>query len=501
MQRAQKLILAIDQGTTGSTVLLFGSNGAVRGRGYAEFPQHFPQPGWVEHEPEEIWQSVLKALRQALRKAGAGSAKNVAAIGITNQRETVVIWDRQHGQAVGRAVVWQDRRTAGICDELRRAGHETRVRNATGLLLDPYFSGTKLTWRLRHDRALKRRAERGELAFGTVDSWLLWKLTGGRTHATDYTNASRTLLFHIDRRRWDPYLLDLFGVPASLLPEVRDSSGQFGVTSGVSALPDGIPILGVAGDQQAALYGQGCVHPGESKNTYGTGAFLVRNVGVKRILSRSGLLSTLACDASGKPVYALEGSVFIAGAVIQWLRDGLGLFKRAADSERLARQVPDSGGTVLIPAFVGLGAPYWRPEARGAWMGLTRGTTRAHLARAALESIAYQTLDVWDAMNRDSAQKPKTLRVDGGAAANDFLMQFQADLLGVPVERPRLLETTALGAAALAAQAAGLWKGGVIPGDAGRTQKRFAPRWDKRQRDEAIRKWRSAIGVLLGERR
>ena len=501
MNRAQKLLLAIDQGTTGSTALLFGSDGTLRGRGYAEFPQHFPEPGWVEHDPEEIWQSVLKALRQALRKAGAGSAGRVSAIGITNQRETAVLWDRTSGHPVGRAIVWQDRRTSGICDELRHSGYEEHVRHATGLLLDPYFSATKLTWRLRHDRPLRRRAERGEIAFGTVDSWLLWKLTKGRTHATDYTNASRTLLFHIDRREWDPSLCDLFEVPAAMLPEVRDSSGEFGVTSEVPVLPNGIPILGVAGDQQAALYGQGCVRPGESKNTYGTGAFLVRNLGGKRIVSQSGLLTTLACDAAGQPVYALEGSVFIAGAVIQWLRDGLGIVSKAADTDRLARQVPDSGGTVLIPAFVGLGAPYWRPEARGAWLGLTRGTTRAHLVRAALESIAFQTLDVWDAMNRDAGQKPKSLRVDGGAAANDFLMQFQADLLGVPVERPRLLETTALGAAALAARAAGLWKGGSIPASAGRTEKRFLPRLDKRHRDEAAQRWRNAVAVLLGSSR
>ncbi len=494
------LLLAIDQGTTGSTVLVLGADGSLRGRGYTELPQHFPEPGWVEHDAEEIWRSVLASLRQALRAAGVSSRRDgarIAGIGITNQRETTLLWDRRTGRAAGRAIVWQDRRTAALCGEFRRAGHERRVREATGLLLDPYFSATKLTWRLRHDAALRRRAARGELAFGTVDSWLLWRLTGGRAHATDPTNASRTLLFHIERRRWDARLCDLFEVPADLLPEVRTSSGEFGATRGVPGLPDGVPILGVAGDQQAALYGQGCVRAGQAKNTYGTGAFLVLNTGARRVRSKSGLLTTLACDAEGRPVFALEGSVFVAGAVVQWLRDGLGVIATAAESERLARSVPDSGGTVLVPAFVGLGAPYWEPEVRGAWLGLTRGTTRAHLVRAALESIAFQTRDVFEALSADAGRRAPALRVDGGAAANDFLMQRQADLLGIPVERPRFLETTGLGAAALAARAAGLWKGGAVPGDAGRIERRFRPRLSRREREVLLARWRAAVATLL----
>ena len=492
-------LIAIDQGTTGTTVLVMDGSGKPRGRGYSELPQHFPRPGWVEHDGEEIWKSVLTALRQALRQASVGRKKTlpVAALGITNQRETVLLWDRKTGRPLQRAMVWQDRRTADLCGAFRKRGHEPLVKRSTGLLLDPYFSATKLTWIFRKHRTLTRRAERGAVAFGTIDSWLLWKLTGGASHATDHTNASRTLLFNISKRRWDAKLLDLFEVPASILPEVKNSSGLFGVTRGVPGLTDGIPILGVAGDQQAALYGQGCVRPGQIKNTYGTGAFLMINTGSRRVTSRSGLLTTLACDSAGKPVYALEGSVFIAGAVVQWLRDGLAILDHAADSERLARSVPDTAGTVLIPAFVGLGAPYWNPQARGAWLGLTRGVTRAHLVRAALESIAYQTRDVFDAMTTDSGCRSRKLRVDGGAAANNFLMQFQADVLGITVERPRFLETTALGALSLAARAAGIWPAGRPPGNLSRIERRFAPALSRSRREALYADWRAAVSRLL----
>jgi glycerol kinase len=489
------LLVAIDQGTTGTTVLIVDAAGRVRGRGYAEFPQHFPHPGWVEHDGEEIWRSVLKALRQALPRAKR--APSIAALGITNQRETTLLWERRTGRPVARAIVWQDRRTADLCAKLRRDGHEAKIRRRTGLLLDPYFSATKLAWMLRHNRRLARRASSGELAFGTVDSWLLWKLTGGRLHATDFTNASRTLLFDLGRRRWDGKLCELFEVPEPLLPEVRNSSGPFGEAVRVPGIPDGTPILGVAGDQQAALYGQGCVRAGQIKNTYGTGAFLMMNTGDRRITSKNGLLTTLACDSRGRPTYALEGSVFVAGAVVQWLRDGLDVLRDAAESERLARSVPDSGGTVLVPAFVGLGAPYWNPEVRGAWLGLTRGTTLAHLVRAALESIAYQSRDVFDAMAEDAGRRPPALRVDGGATVNDLLMQMQADILGVSVERPKHLETTALGAMALAAQACGLWKGGRLPGDLGKISRRFAPKLARARREALYQSWRAAVTTLL----
>ncbi|HKW50614.1 MAG TPA: glycerol kinase GlpK, partial [Candidatus Eisenbacteria bacterium] len=442
-------LLAIDEGTTGSRAMLLNGEGSVVARGYAELPQHFPKPGWVEHDGEEIWETTLHAIRDALAsdpKAGAP----LAAIGITNQRETTLVWDRESSRPIARAIVWQDRRTAPRCEALRRAGHERAISRRTGLRLDPYFSATKLEWLLDHTTGARARAKKGDLAFGTVDSWLVWKLTGGRVHATDPTNASRTLLYDIRRHGWDDGLLSLFRAPASLLPEVRPSAGNFGVTRGVPGIPDGVPIRGIAGDQQAALFGQGCVAPGGLKNTYGTGCFLMLHTGKKPVASRSGLLTTVACGSKGEAAYALEGSVFIAGAAIQWLRDGLGILRSAADSEPLARSVPDSGGTHLVPAFAGLGAPYWRPEARGIWCGLTRGTTSAHLTRAALESVAFQSRDVVEAMNRDAGVKIRRLLVDGGATQNDFLMQFQADVLGVAIERPAMLETTALGAAHLA---------------------------------------------------
>jgi glycerol kinase len=491
------VILTIDQGTTGTTVLVLDRRGAIRGRGYAELPQYFPKPGWVEHDGEEIWATVLRATSAALESADVPPG-GIAAIGITNQRETTLLWERKSGTPVGRAIVWQDRRTAERCAALARRGLEPEVRRRTGLRLDPYFSGTKLEWMLA--RGGRGRARAGWLAFGTVDTWLLWKLTGGRVHATDPTNASRTLLFDIGKRAWDPTMLRLFGVPASLLPDVRPSCGEFGVTRAVTGLPDGIPIAGIAGDQQAALFGQGCVTAGQSKNTYGTGCFMLLHTGQRRRLSRAGLLTTIACGPEGEPAYALEGSVFIAGAAIQWLRDGLRILESAAESETLARSVEDSGGVVLVPAFVGLGAPYWRPEVRGAILGLTRGATRAHLARAALESLAFQTRDVFDAMARDAGKRVTVLRVDGGAAANDFLMQYQADLLGVAVERPKVVETTALGAGLLAGLAVGLWRS---PRELERVRgvdRVFRPRRTRAWREAEYARWTRAVGALLRAR-
>ena len=496
---SRDLVLAIDQGTTGSTALLLDHSGTVRGRGYAELPQHFPRPGWVEHDGEEIWASVGEAVRAAPREeARKGPARaRIAAIGITNQRETTLVWERASGQPVARAIVWQDRRTSARCAELKRQGAEPEVRRRTGLVLDPYFSATKLEWLLRHTRGLLPRAKRGALAFGTVDTWLLWKLTGGATHATDPTNASRTLLFNLARRRWDDDLLERFGVPEALLPEVRPSSGTFGRTRGVSFLPEGIPVSGIAGDQQAALFGQGCVAAGQSKNTYGTGCFLLFHTGDRIVRSRFGLLTTVACGPRGEAAYALEGSVFIAGAAVQWLRDGLGILERASESERIAASVPDSGGVVLVPAFVGLGAPYWRPDVRAALLGLTRGTTRAHIVRATLESLAFQSRDLVEAMARDAKRPLRVLKVDGGAAANNLLMQFQADLLGIPVQRPRMIETTALGAGLLAGLGAGLWTSQADLERVRRIERVFSPRRPRAWREAEHARWKSAVATLL----
>jgi len=488
------LVLAIDQGTTGTTVLALDGDGRVRGRGYAELPQHFPRPGWVEHDGGEIWRSVLDALAAA--RAGLGDAP-IAAIGITNQRETTLLWDRATGEPAARAIVWQDRRTADRCAALRRRGLEPEVRRRTGLRLDPYFSATKLEWLLAHVPGLKARARRGGIAFGTVDSWVLWKLSGGEVHATDPTNASRTLLYDIVRRRWDERLLARFGVPAAVLPQVLPSSGLFGLTRGVPGVADGVAIAGIAGDQQAALFGQGCVAAGQSKNTYGTGCFLLLHTGARRVPSRAGLLTTIACDADGAPAYALEGSVFIAGAAIQWLRDGLGLMTSAPESEGLAGAVEDSGGVVMVPAFVGLGAPWWRPDVRGAIFGITRGTTRAHLVRATLESLAFQTRDVAEAMARDAGRRLRVLRVDGGAAANDLLMQIQADLLGVPVERPAVVETTALGAGLLAGLATGFWSSHRDLDRARRIERTFKPAKNAAWRRAETDRWRRAVETLL----
>ena len=493
-----RLVLAIDQGTTGTTVLVLDHRGAVLGRGYSELPQHFPRPGWVEHDGEEIWRSVLQATAESLTAARA-DRRRLAAIGITNQRETTLVWDRATGRPLARAVVWQDRRTADRCTALKRRGLERDVRRRTGLRLDPYFSATKLSWLFQHVAGLRALARRRRVAFGSVDSWLLWKLTDGAVHATDPTNASRTLLYHIGRQQWDERLLELFGVPESVLPEVRPSSGEFGRTRGVPGLPDELPIAGIAGDQQAALFGQGCVSPGQSKNTYGTGCFLLLHTGGRPRVSHAGLLTTVACGPRGEPAYALEGSVFVAGAALQWLRDGLRILPQAGDSEAMARGVEDTGGVVLVPAFVGLGAPYWRPDARGAIFGLTRGTTRAHLVRAALESLAFQTRDVIEAMARDADRRIRVLRVDGGAAANDFLMQYQADLLGIPVERPRVLETTALGAGLLAGLAAGLWGSHRELARVRQVERVFRPRQGRAWREAEVRRWKSAVRALLAK--
>ena len=495
-----RYVLALDQGTTGSTALLLSRSGDVRARGYAELPQHFPKAGWVEHDGEEIWRSVLQAVAACLRKARA-KPSDIAAIGITNQRETTLVWDRRTGRPVARAIVWQDRRTSPRCEQLKRVGFEREVRKRTGLVLDPYFSATKLEWLLKNVRGLRARAARGDVAFGTVDSWLVWKLTGGAVHATDPTNASRTMLYDIRRHAWDAVLLRRFGVPRAVLPEVRPSSGDFGVTAGVRGLPNGIPVAGVAGDQQAAMFGQGCVSRGQSKNTYGTGCFLLMQTGTDLVASRAGLLTTVACGPKGEATYALEGSVFIAGAALQWLRDGLQILEKAADSEAMARSVDDSQGVVMVPAFVGLGAPYWRSDVRGALLGLTRGTTRAHVARATLESLAFQSRDLVEAMRSDLKRRAgraslRTLRVDGGATANDFLMQYQADLLGIRVERPRVVETTALGAGMLAGLAVGFWKSHAELAKARKLQRTFKPAKRKKWRETEYARWQQAVRTL-----
>jgi glycerol kinase len=469
----------------------------VLGRAYSEFRQLYPRPGWVEHDAAEIWQVTLRVMQEAISAARAEHrGLELASIGITNQRETVVLWERETGEPVHHALVWQDRRTADRCRQLKEAGREAWVSERTGLVLDPYFSATKIEWLLEHVPGLRVRADAGELAAGTIDSWLIWKLTGGRTHATDATNASRTLLYDIRRQCWDDELLTLFGVPRALLPDVRPSSGEFGVSdanvAGVS-----LPIGGVAGDQQAALFGQGCVSAGQAKNTYGTGAFLLLNTGTEPVISRRGLLTTIACGKAGKPVYALEGSIFIAGAAIQWLRDGLGIIARAEETETLARSLASNDGVYLVPAFVGLGAPHWNAEARGMIVGLTRGAGRAHLARAALEAMAYGTHDVLRAMESDSGVATTELGVDGGATHNNWLMQFQADIIGVPVHRPDFVETTVLGAAGLAGIAAGIWKDADDFMASRKEPVVFSPRMNMSERDTLIAGWNRAVLAAL----
>ena len=485
-------VLAIDQGTTGSTCLMVGADGRIGGRGYREITQHYPRPGWVEHDASEILERTLAAARDAVSQAG----ETPAAIGITNQRETIVLWDRATGAPVGRAIVWQDRRTASRCAELTAAAD--RIAALTGLVIDPYFSATKLEWMLR-DPALRGRAERGELAAGTIDSWLIWNLTGGEVHATDPTNASRTQLFDIDALGWSDELCELFHIPRSLLPEVRPSSGDFGATRD-ALFGHPIPIAGVAGDQQAALFGQGCWTRGDAKCTYGTGAFLLLNTGERRPTGGGGLLTTVGCDARGRVAYALEAAIFIAGAAVQWLRDELGIIAAAAETDPLARSVESTGGVYFVPALVGLGAPHWEPRARGAILGITRGTNRAHLARAALEAMAYSAHDVLETMianvgaGSDLGTRP--LRVDGGATANDWLVQFQADVLGQEVERPDMIDTTALGAAGLAGLASGVWPD---PGAflASRKVRRFAPGEGRQSARAGVKEWRRAVRATL----
>ncbi len=490
-------ILAIDQGTTGTRALFYDKRGRICASAYQEFTQHYPHPGWVEHDPEEIWKSTLRVIGRALTSAHI-SPKNIASIGITNQRETTILWDKKTGRPVSRAIVWQDRRTADFCEKLKKAGEESWIRKKTGLVLDPYFSATKIRWLLDNLPGLKHRAQRGEILFGTIDTWLLWKLTGGKIHATDATNASRTLLYNLKKLDWDSGLLKVFKIPSAILPKVHPSSFNYGKTVAGGPLKSGISIHALVGDQQGALYGQGCYDPGEIKNTYGTGCFLMVNQGRKYREPPAGLIGTLACDEKGQPVYALEGAIFIAGAVIQWLRDGLGLIHRAAETEKISRGLKDTGGVTVIPAFTGLGSPYWEPNVRGAIFGLTRGTRKEHLVKAALDSIAFQTLDVFEAMSKALGRKPRFLKVDGGATANDYLMQFQADLLGTPVLRTDRAESTAWGAAKLAGIGCGFWKSASVV-DQLRRYKKFLPRMSAQERSEKIRGWRAAVQRLLGK--
>lgn len=484
-------VIAIDQGTTGTTVLVLDEELRLRGRGYREFRQHYPEPGWVEHDPEEIWGSVTGALGEALAAARLGPG-DVAAIGLTNQRETAVLWERASGRPVHRAIVWQDRRTASACAALTAAGHAERVRALAGLPIDPYFSATKVAWMLDH-AGLRARAEAGELAFGTVDSFLLHRLTGGAVHATDVSNASRTLVFDLARLDWSDELLGIFGVPRALLPAVAPSAGVLGQTRGVPGVADGVPVAGIAGDQQAALFGQACFEPGDAKCTYGTGAFVLVNAGSKPLPSRFGLLSTVGWQIGDEVVYALEGSSFIAGAAVQWLRDGLGLIKSAHEVENLARSVASSDGVTFVPALAGLGAPYWDPGARGLISGLTRGTTAAHLARATLEGIAFSVNDLLGAMADDLGKPLGRMRVDGGAAANDLLMQFQSDVGQLVVERPSELESTARGAAMLAGVGAGLFRTGGEASQMIAVERTFHPSMAEAERSERLAGWRDAV--------
>ncbi len=489
-----RYVLALDQGTTSSRAILFDHEGNVRASASMEFRQHYPRPGWVEHDAEEIWRSQIATAEKVLA-TGQASADDVVAIGITNQRETVVLWDRATGKPVHRAIVWQCRRTAEACDRIRQQGFDRTLREKTGLVTDAYFSGTKIAWLLENVPGLRERAERGELAAGTIDSWLIWNLTAGRAHVTDVSNASRTMLFNLHTLQWDEEILRYFKIPPSLLPTVQASSGVLGETR---LWGKSIPIAGVAGDQQASLFGHQCFEPGSAKNTYGTGLFLLMNAGEEIPRSDSGLIATAAWQRNGRTVYALEGSVFIAGAAIQWLRDGLRLIESAEESEALARTVPDTGGVYLVPAFVGLGAPHWDPYARGVVVGLTRGTERAHLVRAALEAMTFQTREVLEAMAQDAGHPPERLRVDGGAARNDFLCQFQADILGLPVERPATTEATALGAAYLAGLGVGFWKDERELASQLRMARRFEPQMSPARRDELFAGWRRAVGRAKG---
>ena len=490
-----RFVLALDQGTTSSRAIVFDRQARMVAMAQRELPQHYPQPGWVEHDPEQIWEGQLGCARQALQQAGA-TAADLAAIGIANQRETTVLWERASGRALANAIVWQDRRTAADCTRLRERGLEDEIRQRSGLLLDPYFSATKIAWLLDHVPLARQRAQRGELAVGTVDAWLLFRLTGGAVHATDISNASRTQLLSLQTLQWDPQLLAWFGIPPAILPRIVDSSGVAGSTL-AHWFGAPVPIAGIAGDQQAATFGQACFRPGMAKNTYGTGCFLLLHAGNTPPAPGKGLLATAGWRlADGKCDYLLEGSVFAGGAVVQWLRDGLGIIGAASEIEDLARQVPDTGGVVLVPAFAGLGAPYWDPNARGALLGLTRGTTRAHVARAALEAIALQSTELLQALRAGGASLTE-LRVDGGAAANDLLMQMQADLLGVPVVRPKCIETTALGAAFLAGLAVGFWRDTGELSGLWQSERVFEPQWGEDRRAALLHAWRRAVGRSL----
>lgn len=492
MGKDKKYILAIDQGTTSSRAILFDRDSNIKASAQKEFTQHFPKAGWVEHDANEIWLSVIAVYMEVMVKSSV-SPEEVAAIGITNQRETTVVWDKETGIPIYNAIVWQSRQTDAICDELQQQGYEEMIRSKTGLLIDPYFSGTKVKWILDHVEGARQRAERGELLFGTIDTWLVFKLSGGKAHVTDYSNASRTLLYNIYELCWDEELLALFQVPKLMLPEVKPSSCVYTTTANYHFFNQEIPIAGIAGDQQAALFGQTCYKPGMGKNTYGTGCFMLMNTGKKPIKSTHGLLTTIAWGLDGKVEYALEGSIFVAGSAVQWLRDGLRMIDTAAESERIAESVTDSDGVYVVPAFVGLGAPYWDDKARGAIFGITRGTTKAHFVRATLESLAYQSRDMIEAMAKDSGIELEMLKVDGGAVKNDLLMQFQSDILGVAVERPTLSETTALGAAYLAGLAVGFWN------DCGELTKRyhidkiFMPEMEADKRESLYKGWKRAV--------
>ena len=490
-------LLALDQGTSSSRSIVFDEHGRIRAMAQREFRQHYPRPGWVEHDPMEIWHSQLETAREALQRAGL-QAGDIRSIGITNQRETTLVWERRSGRPIHPAIVWQDRRAEPLCAQLREAGHGDWVRERTGLVIDAYFSATKIRWLLDEVPGARAAAERGELAFGTVDSWLLWQLTGGRVHATDVSNAARTLLLDIRTQRWDDELLALFDIPASLLPEVRPSSHVFGETL-PELLGASVPVGGMAGDQQSALFGQACLSPGQAKNTYGTGCFMLMHAGERFRASENGLVTTSACRTGGAPApeFALEGSVFIGGAVVQWLRDGLRAIESSHEVQALAASVPDAGGVLMVPAFTGLGAPYWDADARGAIVGLTRGTTMAHIARAALESIAFQSAALLQAMSRDAVaaggEPVSELRVDGGACVNDLLMQFQADLLGIPVLRPKVIETTALGAAFLAGLSAGVWRDPAELAALWQAERVFHPTLPRERAQERMAQWERAV--------
>ena len=487
-----KFIMALDQGTTSSRAILFDKKGNPVYVAQKEFKQHFPKSGWVEHNPMEIWSSVLSVIAQVLSENDI-NASDIAGVGITNQRETTVVWDKNTGEPVYNAIVWQSRQTAGICDQLKEQGHEDTFRQKTGLLIDAYFSGTKVKWILDNVEGAREKAEAGDLLFGTIDTWITWKLTEGAVHVTDYSNASRTLMYNIFDLKWDDELLNILNIPASMLPEVRPSSEVYGNIAEKHFFGHSVPIAGIAGDQQAALFGQACFEKGMAKNTYGTGCFMLMNTGEEAVKSELGLLTTIAWGIDGKVHYALEGSIFVAGSAIQWLRDGLRMFRNSADSEKYAKRVEHTDGVYVVPAFVGLGTPYWDSDVRGAVFGLTRGTSKEHFVRATLESLAYQTRDVLEAMASDSGIDMKTLRVDGGAVMNDFLMQFQADILNVPVERPSVNETTALGAAYLAGLAVGFWENKDDVQEHWQLDKKFEPQMAEQQREQLFEGWHKAV--------